>query len=89
MMPIVGPEHRGSQPSDPADEVALRMQAKTAHPAWRLRSKPTHEKQHDKYYQDDADDADSAVTEAVAVAAEAAAETAKQKNDENDDEYQP
>ena len=28
---IVGPKHRGSQPPNAADEVALRMQAKTAH----------------------------------------------------------
>ena len=28
---IVGPEHCGSQPPNAADEVALRMQAKTAH----------------------------------------------------------
>jgi hypothetical protein len=39
-----------------------------------LRSKPTHEKEHDEDDQDDADDTDAAVTVAIAVAAEATTE---------------
>jgi hypothetical protein len=53
-----------------------------------VRSKPTHEKQHDEDNQDDADDTDTAVTEAVAVAAEAATEATKQEDDKDDDEYE-
>src|SRR5674476_54530 len=33
---VVGAKHRGAQPTDAVDEVALRMQAKTAHPMLRL-----------------------------------------------------
>jgi hypothetical protein len=53
-----------------------------------VRSKATHENQHEEDDQNDPDDTDPAVTVAVAVPAEAAAEAAQQEDDEDDDEYE-
>ena len=47
---------------------------------------PSHEKQNDKYDQDDADESDATMTIPVPIAAEAATESTEQEDYENDNE---
>ena len=72
------------------DEVAFRVERKTAHPTFRLsdQSRPMRTSTRRMIRMTPMTPTPPAVTVAVAVAAEPAAEAAQQEDDEDDDEYE-